>query len=98
MNRSEYIAQLTAALRGKLAFDEIEDIVRDYQEFFDEGVRQGKSEEQVASELGNPRDAAQQILSEERETPSAGTASGDGSFRDSCQKGQCLHPAQDGRT
>ena len=55
MNRSEYIAQLTAALRGKLAFDEIEDIVRDYQEFFDEGVRQGKSEEQVAAELGNPR-------------------------------------------
>lgn len=69
MNRSEYIAQLTAALRGKLAFDEIEDIVRDYQEFFDEGVRQGKSEEQVAAELGNPRDVAQQILSEERETP-----------------------------
>ena len=66
MNRSEYIAQLTAALRGKLAFDEIEDIVRDYQEFFDEGVRQGKSEEQVAAELGNPRDVAQQILSEER--------------------------------
>ena len=57
MNRSEYIAQLTAALRGKLAFDEIEDIVRDYQEFFDEGVRQGKSEEQVAAELGNPRGA-----------------------------------------
>ena len=50
MNRSEYIAQLTAALRGKLAFDEIEDIVRDYQEFFDEGVRQGKSEEQVIQE------------------------------------------------
>ena len=75
MNRSEYIAQLTAALRGKLAFDEIEDIVRDYQEFFDEGVRQGKSEEQVAAELGNPRDVAQQILSEERETPSSGTAS-----------------------
>ena len=87
MNRSEYIAQLTAALRGKLAFDEIEDIVRDYQEFFDEGVRQGKSEEQVASELGNPRDVAQQILSEERETPSAGTASGDGSFRDSFARG-----------
>ena len=78
MNRSEYIAQLTAALRGKLAFDEIEDIVRDYQEFFDEGVRQGKSEEQVAAELGNPRDVAQQILSEERETPSSGTASSEG--------------------
>ena len=55
MNRSEYIAQLTAALRGKLAVNEIEDIVRDYQEFFDEGVRQGKSEQQVAAELGNPR-------------------------------------------
>ena len=87
MNRSEYIAQLTAALRGKLAFDEIEDIVRDYQEFFDEGVRQGKSEEQVAAELGNPRDVAQQILSEERETPSSGTASGEGGFRDSFTRG-----------
>lgn len=111
MNRSEYIAQLTAALRGKLAFDEIEDIVRDYQEFFDEGVRQGKSEEQVAAELGNPRDVAQQILSEERETPSSGTASSEGGFRDSftrgagkggrqrrsvCQESQCLYPAQDG--
>lgn len=52
MNRSEYIAQLTAALRGKLAFDEIEDIVRDYQEFFDEGVRQGKSEEPGCSRTG----------------------------------------------
>lgn len=87
MNRSEYIAQLTAALRGKLAFDEIEDIVRDYQEFFDEGVRQGKSEEQVAAELGNPRDVAQQILSEERETPSSGTASSEGGFRDSFTRG-----------
>ena len=87
MNRSEYIAQLTAALRGKLTFDEIEDIVRDYQEFFDEGVRQGKSEEQVAAELGNPRDVAQQILSEERETPSSGTASSEGGFRDSFTRG-----------
>ena len=42
MNRSEYIAQLTAALRGKLAFDEIEDIVRDYQGFFDEGSPAGQ--------------------------------------------------------
>lgn len=69
MNRSEYIAQLTAALRGKLAVNEIEDIVRDYQEFFDEGVRQGKSEQQVAAELGNPRDVAEQILSDERLPP-----------------------------
>lgn len=88
MNRSEYIAQLTAALRGKLAFDEIEDIIRDYQEFFDEGVRQGKSEEQVALELGNPRDVAQQILSDERETPDLGSAStGEGGFKESFTRG-----------
>ena len=87
MNRSEYIAQLTAALRGKLAVNEIEDIVRDYQEFFDEGVRQGKSEQQVAAELGNPRDVAEQILSDERAAPDSGAASGDGSFRESFARG-----------
>ena len=97
MNRSEYIAQLTAALRGKLAFDVIEDIVRDYQEFFDEGVRQGKSEEQVAAELGNPRDVAQQILSEERETPSSGTASSEGGFRDSFTRGAEKHEQRKAR-
>ena len=69
MNRSEYIAALTAALRGKLASAEIEEIVRDYREFFDDGVAQGKSEEQVAQELGDPREVAEQILSEERDEP-----------------------------
>lgn len=50
--------------------------------------RQGKSEEPDCSpELGNPRDVAQQILSEERETPSSGTASSEGGFRDSFTRG-----------
>lgn len=68
MSRAEYIAALTSALRGRLAAREIDDIVRDYMEFFDDGVSQGKSEEQVAEELGNPREVARQILSDEPQT------------------------------
>ena len=52
MNRSEYIAQLTAALRGKLAFDESVVIVRDYQEVVDEGGRPGTRGDLVAADLG----------------------------------------------
>ncbi len=82
MNRSEYIAALTGALRGKLAAGEIEDIVRDYNEFFEDGVMQGKTEEQVAVELGDPLEVAQQILSEEKFEPGRGKApEGESSFK-----------------
>ena len=87
MNRSEYIAALTAALRGKLASAEIEEIVRDYREFFDDGVAQGKSEEQVARELGDPREVAEQILSEEREEPKSRSEADGSSFKDSFVRG-----------
>ena len=87
MNRSEYIAALTAALRGKLASAEIEEIVRDYREFFDDGVAQGKSEEQVAQELGDPREVAEQILSEERDEPKGRTGGDGSSFKDSFVRG-----------
>ena len=81
MNREEYIAALTGALRGKLAAGEIEDIVRDYMEFFEDGVMQGKSEEQVAVELGDPLEVAEQILSEEKYVPGSGKADEDGGFK-----------------
>lgn len=69
MNKAQYIAALKGALRGRLAAGEIDDIVRDYMEFFDDGVMQGRSEEDVAEELGNPLEVARQILSEEKEPP-----------------------------
>ena len=82
MNRSEYIAALTGALRGKLAAGEIEDIVRDYNEFFEDGVMQGKTEEQVVVELGDPLEVAQQILSEEKFEPGREKApEGESSFK-----------------
>lgn len=57
MNRMEFIDRLKIHLQG-LPESEIQDILSDYEEHFDIGISKGKSEEEIASELGNPRDIA----------------------------------------
>ncbi len=57
MNRRDYIDQLKTYLQG-LPIDEINDILSDYEEHFDIGISKGKSEEEISSELGNPREVA----------------------------------------
>lgn len=42
MNKQEYLERLEACLKHKLSRDEIEDIMRDYAEYFEEGRRQSK--------------------------------------------------------
>ena len=54
MNRVEFIRLLKKSL-VKLPPSEVEDIVRDYEEHFDAGARKGKTEEEIAKALGNPR-------------------------------------------
>ncbi|MBN2323568.1 MAG: DUF1700 domain-containing protein [Spirochaetes bacterium] len=54
MNRMEFIRSLEKSL-SKLPPTEVEDIVRDYEEHFDAGMQKGKTEEEIAQALGNPR-------------------------------------------
>lgn len=43
----------------------VDDIVSDYEEHFDIGKQNGKSEEEISSQLGSPQDIAQEYLSNE---------------------------------
>lgn len=54
MNRSEYINKLKTYLHG-LPEIEVADILTDYQEHFDVGISKGKTEEEIAGELGDPK-------------------------------------------
>lgn len=66
MSRYEYLKTLESHLRLSLSRNEINDILRDYGEYFTEGENQGKSEWEIIAKLGDPKEVAQQIISESR--------------------------------
>lgn len=57
MNRVEFMETLRDELRG-FPENEIADILYDYEEHFEIGISKGKTEEEIAKELGNPRNIA----------------------------------------
>lgn len=57
MNRVEFINTLKIEL-GNLPPSEVEDILYDYEEHFEVGLSKGKTEEEIARELGNPKSIA----------------------------------------
>jgi len=80
MNRSQFITDLRKGLAG-LPADEIDDIVRDYDAHFSEGLAAGRSEESVAAALGHPARLARELRAEAglrrwEETRSPGTLIG----------------------
>ena len=67
MNKQEYLERLEACLKHKLSRDEIEDIMRDYAEYFEEGRRQSKQDSEISAKLGDPELVAQQLIEESQE-------------------------------
>lgn len=63
MNRVSFLRTLHEALAG-LPPDEIDDIVDDYESYFDEAEASGRSETEVASALGDPRRLARELRAE----------------------------------
>lgn len=57
MNKAQFMEQLRNGLKG-IPEEEIEDILYDYKEHFEIGLSKGKTEEEIAKELGNPRNIA----------------------------------------
>ena len=64
MNKQEYLETLESLLKHKLSREDIEDIMRDYAEYFEEGRRQSKTDSEIAAKLGNPEIVAQELLEE----------------------------------
>ena len=57
MNKSEFIQTLRNELKGIPEY-EIKDILYDYEEHFEIGISKGKTETEIAKELGNPKGIA----------------------------------------
>ncbi|WP_159979915.1 MULTISPECIES: DUF1700 domain-containing protein [unclassified Novosphingobium] len=60
MKRNEFIKRLKAGLKG-VPQDVVDEIVADYEEHFEAGLAEGRSEEEVASALGNPSRLAREL-------------------------------------
>lgn len=61
MNKSNFIEKLTDMLYP-LPANERDDILADYHEHFQQGADEGRSEEEIASALGDPSEIASEIL------------------------------------
>lgn len=76
MNKLEYLRTLENALHTRLNQREVNDVIRDYAEYFAEGARQGKTDEEMAANLGDPIEVARQVIAESQEVNApAGPAS-----------------------
>lgn len=64
MNKNDFLDILRDYLKGTFSQLEINDILRDYEEFFLNGELQGKSDEEIIRGLGSPKSIAQELIEE----------------------------------
>ena len=60
MNKKQYIEKLSRYLKN-LPDGEIEDIMSDFEEYFEVGKERGRTEEEISTSLGNPKTIAKEI-------------------------------------
>ena len=65
MNKLDYLNQLENLLKkNHFEKNDIDDIIRDYAEFFEEGRRKGQNDAEISAKLGSPEIVVSQILEE----------------------------------
>lgn len=64
MNRKEFMKKLSQKLEWSFTLEETQDILADYEEYFDTGIQEGKSEEALCTEFGLPKQIAESLLRE----------------------------------
>lgn len=62
MNRKEFLEILRDYLKKGFSEDEINDIIRDYEEYFVDGELEGKSDLETISSLGSPKSIAKELI------------------------------------
>jgi uncharacterized membrane protein len=60
MNKEEFLQRLKKNLKD-VKNDDLEDILEDYEEHFEEAIKDGKSEEEICKDLGDPKDIAKEL-------------------------------------
>lgn len=61
MNKEQFLKQLESSLK-KLSLEERQDILQDYEEYFAIGIEKGKSEQEIAASLGQPKQIAKELM------------------------------------
>lgn len=61
MTKNQFLAELERHL-NKLPKQELEDILRDYEEYFQNALSDGKTEQEIAKSLGSPKQLAKELL------------------------------------
>ena len=62
MNREQFLSELREALSGSISPSSVNENIRFYEEYLDTEIRKGRTEEEVLSELGDPRLIARTII------------------------------------
>jgi uncharacterized membrane protein len=64
LRKEDFLEILKDYLKNDFSEDEVIDILRDYEEYFVNGAIEGKSEIEIISSLGSPKEIANELLSE----------------------------------
>ena len=60
MNKTEYLKRLSDEL-GHMPYGDVKDIIQSIEEHFDEGLGEGRTEEEIAQSLGDPKELASEF-------------------------------------
>ena len=86
MTKNDFLDILRDYLKGTFSELEINDILRDYEEFFLNGELQGKSDEKIIKNLGSPKNIANELI-EEMKGQRKTTGNTNNEFKDRFSKG-----------
>lgn len=64
MKKEDFLEILKDYLKKGFSEDEIMDILRDYEEYFVDGIIEGKSEMEIIQSLGSPKEIANDLLAQ----------------------------------
>lgn len=67
MKKFEYLSVLKENLEGKLPPEAIKDILSDYESFFLSGREEGKTDDEISTELGSPEFLSKSLLETQEE-------------------------------
>ena len=80
MTKEQFMMELEQSLQGEVSAYELSDSLTYYRQYFEDEIRNGKSEEDVIRELGSPRLIARSIIDAHG---NEGAASGNSGYADS---------------
>lgn len=86
MSKNDFLDILRDYLKGSFSELEINDILRDYEEFFLNGELQGKSDEEIVKSLGSPKSIANELI-EEMKGQRKTTGNTNNEFKEGLSKG-----------